>query len=404
MHLKKIQKISVPLSIWAIGLASMLINISTAMIFGISAMYMKSILGVATGWILCVEGAVEACAYLMKLLSGVFSDYLMHRKSIMIWGFGLAVLTRPLLAYSSSFSTAIIARLLDRIGNGIQSTPRDALVGDIAPQAIKGRCFGLRQSLSTAGSFLGGILGVFIMVYTAQNYRQVFWFSSIPAVLAIILLIIAVKEPKKRYDANVEIKVTHNQPRHPLHLSDLKRLGKPYWILMIIACIFMTARVGEASLVIHANKNYGFSESFSHFIIIIYNGTNSLVSYPIGRLSDRLDRRILLGLGFGVLVIADLLLSLAPNLPLMLLGVGFWGVQIGMTQSMFLALIADYVPEDLRGTGFGFFYLINAVGLFVAGIIGGFVVEMFGESMTFMTSCSIGIMAIVALCIARKWT
>jgi MFS family permease len=401
MHLKKIKDIKIPSSIWYIGLASLLLNISTAMIFGISALYMKS-LGVATGWIVWVEGVVEACAYIIKLLSGVFSDYLMKRKLIMVCGFGLAAFARPLLATSSSFISALLARLLDRMGNGIQSTPRDALVGDIAPKDIKGKCFGLRQSLSTAGSFAGGILGIIAMVYTATNYHYVFWLASIPAVLALAILIIAVKEPKKKFSKDVEIVIAKNEPRHPLHLSDLKRLGSPYWILMIVGFVFMCSRVGEASLIIHANKNYGFSENYAHLIMIIYNGANSLISYPIGRLSDRLDRRILLGIGFLVLIISDLLLSFSYSSYMMLFGVALWGVQIGITQSMFLALIVDYVPEDLRGTGFGFFYLITAVALILAGAIGGVAAEMFDERMTFMVSSFIGMMSLCVLYCSNK--
>ncbi len=393
---------SIPKSIWALGFATFLINTSSVIVFGLSAVYLKTILGVATGWIGFLEGAVEACAYGTKVFSGVFSDYLRRRKSVMIWGFALATLARPILAISSSFGAVFTARLLDRVGNGIQSTPRDALVGDISPAEIRGTCYGLRQSLATAGSFFGGIIGVGAMLWTGQNFQHVFWIATIPAVLAFIILIIAVKEPPRSPD---EIDVRTNKPvRHPIRWNDVIRLGRPYWLLMIVAGIFMLSRVSEAFLILHAHQNFGLSESYTPLILILYNGTNSLFSFPICWLSDRVDRRILLGVGFIVLILADILLGWAPNLLVMMAGVAVWGVQIGITQSMLTILVADTVPPDLRGTGFGFFYLISAVSLVFASTIGGTIAQCYNEHVTFMVSSVIASIALVALIIMAKRT
>ncbi|MBY0280540.1 MAG: MFS transporter [Alphaproteobacteria bacterium] len=393
---------SIPKSIWALGLASFLINISSVIVFGLSAVYMKTILGVATGWIGLLEGIVEACAYGTRIFSGVFSDYLRRRKAIMVWGFALATLARPILAISSSFGAVFTARLLDRVGNGIQSTPRDALVGDISPPEIKGSCYGLRQSLATAGSFVGGIVGVGAMLWTGQNFQHVFWIATIPAVLAFIILVIAVKEPPRSPD---EMDSTTNKPvRHPIRWSDVIRLGKPYWLLMIVAAIFMLSRVSEAMLILHAHQNFGLSESYTPLILILYNGTNSLASYPIGRLSDKMSRQMILGFGFIVLIVADILLSWAPNIFVMMAGVAVWGVQIGITQSMFLALVADTVPDDLRGTGFGFFYLVSAVSLVLASTIGGTIAQCYNEHVTFMVSSLIASVALIALIMMARYT
>ena len=183
----------IPASIWAIGFASMLLNISAVMIFGIAALYVKQILGVATGIVLLLEGFFEALAYIMKLFSGVISDYLRKRKLVMVWGFALTVIARLFFALSSSFGVLLTARILDRLGNGIQSTPRDALVGDLAPENIKGACFGLRQSLAVAGSFIGGFVGIWCMVSTNQNFQTVFAVASVPAFLGLLLVLFFVK-------------------------------------------------------------------------------------------------------------------------------------------------------------------------------------------------------------------
>lgn len=387
----------IPASIWAIGFASMLLNISAVMIFGIAALYVKQILGVATGIVLLLEGFFEALAYIMKLFSGVISDYLRKRKLVMVWGFALTVIARVFFALSSSFGVLLTARILDRLGNGIQSTPRDALVGDLAPENIKGACFGLRQSLAVAGSFIGGFVGIWCMVSTNQNFQTVFAVASVPAFLGLLLVLFFVKDSHAE-----EVTVDKKPIRHPIHLSDLKRLGKPYWILMGIALVFMSARVGESVLVLHATGSFNLDQSFSHAILILYNVMNSLCSYPVGYLSDKFGRYGFLGLSFFILILADAFLGFAENLTTMMIGVALWGIQIGMSQSMFLSLIADHVPEDLRGTGIGFFYLISAAALLLAGGIGGIAEHMYDQFATFIVSGAISLVALLMLAVFHK--
>ena len=387
----------IPASIWAIGFASMLLNISAVMIFGIAALYVKQILGVATGIVLLLEGFFEALAYIMKLFSGVISDYLRKRKLVMVWGFALTVIARLFFALSSSFGVLLTARILDRLGNGIQSTPRDALVGDLAPENIKGACFGLRQSLAVAGSFIGGFVGIWCMVSTNQNFQTVFAVASVPAFLGLLLVLFFVKDSHAE-----EVTVEKKPIRHPIHLSDLKRLGKPYWILMGIALVFMSARVGESVLVLHATGSFNLDQSFSHAILILYNVMNSLCSYPVGYLSDKFGRYGFLGLSFFILILADAFLGFAENLTIMMIGVALWGIQIGMSQSMFLSLIADHVPEDLRGTGIGFFYLISAAALLLAGGIGGIAEHMYDQFATFIVSGAISLVALLMLAVFHK--
>lgn len=394
--MKKFQT-RIPASIWAIGFASMLLNISAVMIFGIAALYVKQILGVATGIVLLLEGFFEALAYVMKLFSGVISDYLRKRKLVMVWGFALTVIARLFFALSSSFGVLLTARILDRLGNGIQSTPRDALVGDLAPENIKGACFGLRQSLAVAGSFIGGFVGIWCMVSTNQNFQTVFAVASVPAFLGLLLVLFFVKDSHAE-----EITVDKKPIRHPIHLSDLKRLGKPYWILMGIALVFMSARVGESVLVLHATGSFNLDQSFSHAILILYNVMNSLCSYPVGYLSDKFGRYGFLGLSFFILILADAFLGFAADLTTMMIGVALWGIQIGMSQSMFLSLIADHVPEDLRGTGIGFFYLISAAALLLAGGIGGIAEHMYDQFATFIVSGTISLVALLMLAVFHK--
>lgn len=392
----KTTKSKIPLSIWAIGFAGMLLNISTIMMFGVIALYLKQKLGAGTGFIVMLEGFFEAMAYIMKLFSGLLSDYFRRPKKIMVLGFSMATLSRLLFALCASVPMIVIARLFDRLGNGIQSTPRDALVGDLAPDNIKGACFGLRNTMATAGSFIGGFLGILAMSFANHDIQKVFSYASIPAFVGFIILIIFVKDPHER-----EITADKRPVRHPLHLKDLLRLGKPYWLLMIIALVFMSSRIGESMLILHATQSFGMDPSFSHGILILYNCTNSLFSYPVGYLSDKLGRYGFLALSFILLIVADIFLGFSTNLPSMFIGVGLWGIQIGMSQDMFLCIIADQVPEDLRGTGIGFYYLINSAGLLLAGFIGGLLADKYDQFATFIGSGTIALLSLILLVIMR---
>lgn len=392
----KFTESKIPLSVWAIGLASLLLNISTVMVFAVIALYLKQILGAGTGFLIMLEGFFEAMAFAMKLLSGLISDYLRRPKKVMVIGYAMMTISKPIFALFATIPAVIIARLLDRLGNGVQSTPRDALVGDLSPLNSKGACFGLRNTMATAGSFLGGALGFLAMILSNGNYQQVFMWASVPALIGLMLLFFFVTDPHEK-----EVTADKKPIRHPLHFSDIARLGRPYWLLMIVAVVFMSSRIGESMLVLHATQSFGMDPSFAHGILILYNCTNSIFSYPVGMLSDKLGRFGFLALSFIILILADIFLSFSSELWMMLIGVGLWGIQIGMSQDMFLCMIADRVPEDLKGTGIGFYYLINSIGLLVAGFIGGTLADSYSQFATFIGSGSIALFALILL-IAMK--
>lgn len=388
----------IPGSIWALGIATFLLNISSVIVFGLSALYMKNHLGATLATIASIEGYVEACANFTKVFSGVLSDYLRRRKILMIFGFGMAMLARPVLALFPHIEAVLVARFMDRIGNGIQSAPRDALVGDLAPLDIRGTCFGLRQALTQAGSLCGGVLCFAIMTLYNNDYIFAFWVATVPATLGMIILLAAVKEPDpKEADLDENDPAHHRIKKHPIRWSDIHRMGATYWILMFIAGLFFIGRISESFLLINAHTNFGLPEAQVQFIIMLYNGANALASFPIGMLSDRMKRVNILLLGFIILITADLILGFSDNMWMMFLGVALWGVQIGVTQSMFLTLIADTVPEDLRGTGIGMFYLVTSLALAGGGHLAGWVAHNHGIDNTFLASGCVAVIAFLAL-------
>lgn len=378
----------IPHTVWLLGFMMFLINCSFIMIFGLSGVYLKSI-GVSTASIGLLEGTAEGLSFATKLFSGVISDHIKKRKPIMVLGYGMMVLSKPLFAIAGSAQTLFFARFMERMGNGIQGTPRDALVSDIAPPKKKGASYGLKRTLSQTGSVFGGALGILAMWATTDNYQLVFWLAVIPAFLAWMLLIFFVKDPKK--DAGAVMK-----KREPFNLRNFHRLPICFWLLMVVAALFMLARVNETMIALHAHQNYGLDAGKTPLIMMLYNGTYGLAAYPIGKLSDRMSRYTLLCLTMVVLIVADLFLSLSTTLNGLLMGVAIWGIQMGMAQSLFMALIADMTPKDLRGTSFGCFYLISAIASVLAGFWAGHIAEHYGEGQSFFISA---IIAVVSLCV-----
>ncbi len=397
-----VSKKIIPPTVWLIGLIMCLINISYIVIYSLSALYLNTSLGVDIRLIGILEGSAEALSFIMKLFSGVISDYFRRRRPIMLIGYFMTVISKPMMAISANFYNVFAARLFERIGNGVQASPRDALVGDVAPVQQRAASFGLMRSLGTAGSFMGGILGFFAMWYTANNFQQVFWIASIPAFIAFILLALYIKEPKTHIDNDGKI-VKLKKTRRPIRLADLFSLGRNYWTLMVIVLIFMSARFSETLMVLYSHNNFGLDKTYAPLIMSLYNLTYSFSSYPSGVLADKYGRKAVMVFGTVALVLADLFMYAASDLLTFFVGVFIWGIQLGIVHNMFVSLITDYVHEDVRGTAIGTYYLIAAIGSFAAGAGGGFISHHFGIQTIFFGSLIVGLMALAAMMMLLPW-
>jgi MFS family permease len=381
----------IPKSMWAIGFGACFINISSVMIRSVAAIYLKTILGVGTGWIGLFEGIVEGVAFAMKTFSGVISDYLRRRKLFVFIGYVLITISNPILAIWSNFTAAFISRMIARLGNGIQGTPRDALVADIAPPEGRGTCYGLRVGLGTAGSFVGAFIAWMLMHWNENDFQSLFWMATIPSAVAAFIILFFVKEPEQ----NLHPK--DHQPRHPIHWADLPRLGKPFWSLMAVTAVFMVGFLGEPLLALHAHHNFGLKVADIPLMLLTLNATYSLSSFIVGALSDRISRYHLLALGFAVLMGTDLIFATAGSLLVFLIATALCGLQMGITQSLLMTLVADTAPEDLRGTAFAVYYLINAISFLLANVGTGVIAEFYGESLSFYASLVMVIIALLLL-------
>jgi MFS family permease len=379
---------AIPGGIWALGLVSLFMDMSSELIHSLLPVFMVSVLGASVLTVGLIEGIAEAAAAITKVFSGFLSDYLGKRKFLTGLGYGVAALTKPLFALAPAVGWVFAARFADRIGKGIRGAPRDALIGDIAPTDLRGACFGLRQSLDTVGAVVGPLGAIPLMVLFADDFRAVFWVAVLPAILAVTILIIGVREP--------EHPRSHEQARTPLVVRDLTKLGHAYWWIVIIGTVLTLARFSEAFLVLRA-ESAGLKLALIPLVMVVMSTAYAACAYPAGKLSDRIPRWYVLAAGLLVLIVADIVLALAGNVWQVMVGITFWGVHMGLTQGLLATLVADTAPAAWRGSAFGLFNLLTGVALLAASVIAGWLWQRYGAPVTFFTGAVLTALALVGL-------
>ena len=314
---------TLPPDIWALGFVSLLMDASSELVHSLLPLFMVSVLGASIVTVSLVEGIAEATASIAKIFSGTLSDRWRRRKPLLVLGYGLGALSKPAFPLASSVAWVFAARFVDRVGKGIRGAPRDALVADIAPPHVRGAAFGLRQSLDSVGAVVGPGLAVVLMWWLANDIRTVLWFAIVPAILAVAVLAIAVREPEApSYAAAGHALVT---------LRDARSLPRRYWLVVGVGAVFTLARFSEAFLVLRA-QDVGLAAGQVPIVMAVMSAAYALGAYPAGIAADRIGGRTLLLLGLGMLVAADLVLAVAQTPLLVLVGATFWGLHMALTQ------------------------------------------------------------------------
>jgi MFS family permease len=382
-----------PRGIWALGLVSLWMDISSEMIHALLPVYLVTVMGASMVTVGFIEGLAEATAAVTKVFSGAISDWLGKRKVLAVIGYGLAALTKPVFPLAPTIGWLVGARFIDRVGKGIRGAPRDALIADLSPPMLRGASFGLRQSLDTVGAFLGPLAAIFLMWLTADNIPLVFWFAVIPAFVSVFFLLVLVPEPERTARV-LEVK-------SPLSLRELKHLGRPFWWVVAVAAAFTIARFSEAFLILKAHAE-GVPTGLIPIVLVVMNVFYALAAYPAGVLSDNGTRLRILGVGITLLVAADLTFALVPGLVGVMVGLAFWGVQMGFTQGVFSSLVADTAPVELRGTAFGMLNLVSGVMILLASVIAGLLWDILGPYGTFLAGAGLALLALLSLMPLRK--
>ncbi len=375
---------AVPRGVWILGLVSMCMDLSSELVHSLLPLYMATALGASVFVIGIIEGVAEGLALIVKLFSGVISDFFHQRKPLVLLGYGLAAVTKFAFPLAPTLGWIVGARFADRVGKGIRGAPRDALIADITPSEARGRSFGLRQALDTVGAIGGPLMALGAMAYFAGNFHAAFWIAVVPAMLAVVLIIFGVDEPDRS--------LAQEKARVPLGLADVGRLPRNFFFVVTIAGVLTLARFSEAFLVLRA-QNVGFTSGLAPLVMVVMSAVYAVTSYPTGAAADRGYGPRLLSWGMLALVAADILLARADGPMIMLAGAALWGLHMGLTQGLLSALVAASAPADLRGTAFGVFNLVCGVALLVASGLAGWLWDAFGPRFTFYAGAAFTVIA-----------
>jgi MFS family permease len=382
---------AIPLGVWVLGFVSMLMDISSEMIHALLPVYLVTGLGATAATVGFIEGFAVATAMVTRLFSGVLSDWFGNRKLLAGIGYGLAALSKPIFPIAETVSWIVGARFLDRVGKGIRSAPRDALIADITPPAMRGASFGLRKSLDTVGGFVGPLAAIGLMLLTGDHFTTVFWIAVVPSFLAIGLLVVGVKEPEHAAAGKTNVGI---------RWKDAALLNGAAWSVIIVSVILTMARLSEAFLILRSQQA-GLSVAWIPLVMVVMHIVYGLAAYPVGALSDRLGRIGMLVAGLVFLIGAYGVLAYADTIMPLMVGVVLWGLHMGFTQGILATLIADTAPANLRATAFGIFNLLTGGVVLIGNVLAGVLWDAYGPVATFLTGAGLSIVAILGLALLR---
>lgn len=375
----------IPSSIWALGLVSMFTDISSELIHSLLPIFMVTVLGASMISVGLIEGIAESAALIAKIFSGILSDIIGRRKLLAVIGYGISACSKPLFPLANTITTVFFARFCDRIGKGIRDAPRNALIGELSPAKIRGASFGLRQSLDTLGAFIGPLLAILLMFLFSDNIRRVLWIAVIPGFISVIILVYFVKEPKRK-----------KRKSYRIYFSKIQHFGIDYWGLVAIGAVFALARFSQAFLVLKAQSN-GLPMVFIPLVMVAMNVLYALSGYPVGVISDYVNRKSVLLIGIGFLIVGDIILGFSDALWSVFLGAGFWGLHMGFTEGVLEAMIADTTDSRMRGTAYSIYNFISGIAILCASLVAGILWDKRGPSLTFFAGALFSILAFIGL-------
>jgi len=384
---------AIPRTVLALGAVSLCMDLSSELVHSLLPLFLTGVLGAGMVAVGVIEGIAEATASIVKVFSGALSDRLPRRKPVVIAGYALAALSKPLFPLAASVPLVLFARFIDRIGKGIRGAPRDALIADVTPPAVRGAAYGLRQAMDTVGAVLGPLSAAGLMLLFADDIRRVLWIAVVPAFAAVLVLVLWVREPAREPAPSAA-------PR-AARFAGLERLGTRYWLVVALGAVLMLARFSEAFLVLRAQQ-IGVALAAVPLVMVAMNVVYTAVAYPAGLAADRGHRRALLVGGIAALIASDLFIGAFGSIAGLGVGIVLWGTHMGLTQGLLSTLVADAAPPDLRGTAFGVFNLVSGGALLAASVLAGWLWSAYGAPAPFYAGAGFCVVAFVGLLAAGR--
>jgi MFS family permease len=373
----------------AISVVSLLTDISTEMIYPLLPVFLTATLGASASVLGAIEGAAESTSALLKLVSGTISDRMKRRKPLIVAGYMLATIVRPLVAFAQSASQVLAIRLTDRVGKGLRGPPRDALIADSVDASIRGRAFGFNQAMDHAGAFIGPLVAFALLNWAAIELRTVFLLAAIPGALSVVVLIAFVRD---RAPTPAPVAPT-TQGGPALVAAEMPR---SLWAYLAIVFVFTLGSSSDAFLLLRANQ-LGLPVALTGILWAVHQGVKSLLGTTGGALSDRFGRIPAMIAGWIVYAVVYFGFGFATSQwhvwALFVLYAGFYALTEGAER----ALVADLVPSARRGAAYGWFNLTIGLGALPASLLFGFLWDRLGAPVAFATGASLALASSVAL-------
>lgn len=382
-------------NVYRLGFVSFFTDFSSEMVLSILPVYILGLPGASIATLGLIEGIAESLSYMLRAVSGIMSDKFRKRRIFILIGYGVSNLAKPLFAVTSTVTQALSIRVLDRVGKGIRTAPRDALISDSVSTSKQGEAFGLHRSLDQFGAIVGPLTATIVMVWLGWTAKGVFWLSLVPGTLALLVILFGVKE------------IVGSETRDFNFLAGLRTVlrGK-FLLLLIVVSVFSLGAFNFSFILLNA-KEMGVSEALIPIVYAVVNVTHTAIAIPAGRLSDRIGKERVLLMGYIAFIATTGLLALAPStVPSAYFIAAVFGVYMGVVETVQRAMIPGYVESNLRGTAYGVYYLVVGVCFFFANSIVGTLWENHGLFYSSIYSGVLSIAAIIGLNLLnnRKYT
>lgn len=374
-------------NILALGLVSLLTDISSEMIYPLLPLFVTSVLAAGPAFLGMLEGAAESTAALLKLASGIASDGLPRRKPLVLFGYTLSACARPLIAAATSPLAVLLIRLADRLGKGVRTSPRDALIADSVDPSLRGRAYGFHRSMDHAGALIGPLLATLLLATMVRDLRTLFWLAAIPGIAAVLVIVFFVKEPARRDTAGSAIRLV--TPR-----GDLRKF-------LLILLLFTLGNSSDAFLLLRAGT-LGVTPAKIPLLWAFFHLSKMLTATPFGALSDRLGRRKLIIAGWLVYALAYLGFAVATTEWQIWALFAFYGLFYGLTEGVEKALLADLAPATERGSAFGWYNCAIGAGALPASLVFGFVWQQISPQAAFGMGAGLALVSAVLLVLIVK--
>ena len=378
-------------NVYALAVVSFLTDVSTEMIYPLLPIFLTTVLGASAGFIGTIEGAAESTAALLKLASGWWSDRIQRRKPLVLVGYAIASAVRPFVAVAQTASQVLLVRVADRVGKGLRSSARDALIAESVDPSIRGRAFGVHSAADNAGAVLGPLLAFAALTWWHADLRTVFWLAALPGICAVIVVVVAVKDVQKHGD-----EATKSQTPH---LTE--HMGGRFWAVLTVIVIFTLGNSTDAFLLLRATQ-LGVPVAMAPILWAVLNLVKTASNVPGGALSDRVGRRPTLVAGWIYYAAIYLLFAVATERWHAWALFAAYGIYFGLTEGSERALVADIVPAARRGTAFGWYNLAIGIGALPASIIFGVLWDRFGSPTAFLFGATLSIVAAGGLLVVSR--